>query len=105
VPPIALRRRGAGRLVALTVCCAFVLVPAVAQARAAAPLPTIVLVHGAWSRPADWNGVAPRLRDAGCPVVVPDDPLRSIPGDAAARSSARTASSASTRSSTRCHVA
>jgi pimeloyl-ACP methyl ester carboxylesterase len=42
VPPIALRRRGAGRLVALAVCCAFVLVPAVAQARAAAPLPTII---------------------------------------------------------------
>jgi pimeloyl-ACP methyl ester carboxylesterase len=78
MPPIALRCRRAGRLAALAFCCAFLLVPAVAQAQAAAPLPTIVLVHGAW------NGVAPRLRDAGYPVVVPDNPLRSVPGDAAA---------------------
>jgi pimeloyl-ACP methyl ester carboxylesterase len=83
---IALRGRRAGRLAALAFCCALAFLPAVARARAQAaePLPTIVLVHGAWDRPAGWNGVAPRLRDAGHPVAVPDNPLRSVPGDAAA---------------------
>jgi pimeloyl-ACP methyl ester carboxylesterase len=84
---IALRGRRAGHLAAVAVCCALGvlgLVPALARAQAVQPLPTIVLVHGAWDRPAGWNGVAPRLRDAGYPVVVPDNPLRSVWGDAAA---------------------
>jgi pimeloyl-ACP methyl ester carboxylesterase len=84
---IALRGGRAGHLAAVAVCCALGvlgLVPALARAQAVQPLPTIVLVHGAWDRPAGWNGVAPRLRDAGYPVVVPDNPLRSVWGDAAA---------------------
>jgi pimeloyl-ACP methyl ester carboxylesterase len=84
MPPIALRCRRAGRLAALAVFCALVFVPAVAQAQVAQPLPTILLVHGAWDRPAGWNAVASRLRDAGYPVVVPDNPLRTVWGDAAA---------------------
>ena len=84
---IAFRGRRARHLAAVAVCCALgvlALVPALARAQAAQPLPTIVLVHGAWDTPAGWNGVAPRLRDAGYPVVVPDNPLRSVSGDAAA---------------------
>ncbi|MGH2942945.1 MAG: alpha/beta fold hydrolase, partial [Solirubrobacteraceae bacterium] len=68
-------------------CCALGalgLTPAFARAQAGAPLPTVVLVHGAWDRPAGWDGVAARLRDAGYPVAVPDNPLRSLHGDAAA---------------------
>ena len=91
MPAIALRGRGTCRLAALVVCCALAaltLLPALAlardRARAGAPLPTIVLVHGAWDRPAGWNGVAWRLRDAGYPVVVPDNPLRTVWGDTAA---------------------
>jgi pimeloyl-ACP methyl ester carboxylesterase len=84
---IALRGRRAGHLAAVAVCCALGvlgLVPAVVRAQAVQPLPTIVLVHGAWDRPAGWNRVAPRLSEAGYPVVVPDNPLRSVWGDAAA---------------------
>jgi len=69
------------------VCCALgalVLMPAFAGAQAGEPRPTVVLVHGAWDRPAGWDGVSPRLREAGYPVVVPDNPLRTLSGDAAA---------------------
>lgn len=60
--------------------------PAAAQARkkVAPPKPTIVLVHGAWDRAASWGDVATRLRADGFPVVAPDNPLRSLAGDAAA---------------------
>jgi pimeloyl-ACP methyl ester carboxylesterase len=58
--------------------------PAFARAQAGVPPPTVVLVHGAWDRPAGWDGVAARLRAAGYPVVVPDNPLRTLSGDAAA---------------------
>jgi pimeloyl-ACP methyl ester carboxylesterase len=56
------------------------------SARAAdpAPKPTVVLVHAAFDRPASFEGVAARLRADGYPVVVPDIPLRSLAGDAAA---------------------
>jgi len=74
-------------VVVVVVCCALgalALLPALARAQAGAPSPTVVLVHGAWDRPAGWDGVAARLRAAGYPVVVPDNPLRTLPGDAAA---------------------
>jgi len=54
------------------------------RAQAPAPKPTIVLVHAAFDRPASWDDVAARLRADGYPVVVPDNPLRSLAGDAAA---------------------
>ena len=41
-------------------------------------------MHGAWDRAASWGDVAGRLRADGYPVVVPDNPLRSLAGDAAA---------------------
>jgi len=87
MPPITLHLRRSAHLAALIVCCALgtlALLPALARAQAGAPSPTVVLVHGAWDRPAGWDGVAARLRAAGYPVVVPDNPLRSLPGDTAA---------------------
>jgi pimeloyl-ACP methyl ester carboxylesterase len=54
------------------------------QAReAAAPRPTIVLVHGAFADSSSWNGVAARLLARGYPVVAVANPLRSVKGDAA----------------------
>ena len=53
--------------------------PARAEAK-----PTLVLVHGAWDRGASWGDVAARLRDRGYRVVIPENPLRSLAGDAAA---------------------
>jgi pimeloyl-ACP methyl ester carboxylesterase len=58
--------------------------PARADTTGPAPKPTIVLVHAAFDRSASWNGVAALLRADGYPVVVPENPLRSLPGDAAA---------------------
>jgi pimeloyl-ACP methyl ester carboxylesterase len=56
---------------------------AAAGARAAASLPTIVLVHGAWADGSGWEGVVRRLQSDGYPVVVPANPLRGLPGDSA----------------------
>ncbi len=50
----------------------------------AAPLPTIVLVHGAFADTTSWDGVAATLRDRGYRVVVPDNPLRGPAYDAGA---------------------
>lgn len=44
--------------------------------------PTVVLVHGAWADGSSWSGVTQRLQEAGYPVRVPPNPLRSLPGDA-----------------------
>lgn len=54
-----------------------------AKASDAVTKPTVVLVHGAWDRASSWNPVAARLRDDGYRVVVPDNPLRTLAGDAA----------------------
>ncbi len=54
-----------------------------AEATGAARMPTVVLVHGAWEQPSSWTAVAARLRERGYPVVVPDNPLRTLSGDAA----------------------
>lgn len=50
---------------------------------AARPLPTVVLVHGAFADPTSWDGVAADLRGRGYTVVVPDNPLRGPAYDAA----------------------
>ncbi|MFG1792304.1 alpha/beta fold hydrolase [Nocardia sp. NPDC049149] len=50
----------------------------------AAPLPTIVLVHGAFADATSWDGVAAILREHGYRVVTPDNPLRGPAHDAAA---------------------
>jgi pimeloyl-ACP methyl ester carboxylesterase len=54
-----------------------------APAPSGAALPTVVLVNGAWDRSASWDPVAQRLRDAGYPVVLAEDPLRRLASDAA----------------------
>jgi len=54
-----------------------------AEATGAAPAPTVVLVHGAWEQPSSWTAVAASLRRHGYPVVVPDNPLRTLSGDVA----------------------
>ncbi|MFI5717937.1 alpha/beta fold hydrolase [Nocardia sp. NPDC051750] len=51
---------------------------------AAAPLPTVVLVHGAFADPTGWDGVAAQLRGQGYPVLTPSNPLRGPAHDAAA---------------------
>lgn len=59
--------------------------PVLAAAPAiAAPLPTVVLVHGAFADATSWNGVAAVLREHGYQVVTPDNPLRGPANDAAA---------------------
>ncbi|MFE3192751.1 alpha/beta fold hydrolase [Nocardia sp. NPDC059240] len=59
--------------------------PVVAAGQASAdPLPTIVLVHGAFADSTSWDGVAARLRDDGYTVVTPENPLRGPAYDAAA---------------------
>ncbi|MFC7448514.1 alpha/beta fold hydrolase [Rhodococcus daqingensis] len=63
----------------LATAAAMVVNPATAK-----PLPTIVLVHGAFADTTSWDGVAADLRARGYPVVVPDNPLRGPSYDAAA---------------------
>jgi pimeloyl-ACP methyl ester carboxylesterase len=74
--------------VAATLAAGTILVGTPAQAASATstdagPAPTVVLVHGAWWQASSWTAVAARLRDRGYPVVVPDNPLRTLAGDAA----------------------
>ena len=73
-----------GTILLVLVALAMAGAPSAARADAAAPKPTIVLVHAAWDRAESWADVAGRLRADGYPVVVPDNPLRSLAGDAAA---------------------
>lgn len=47
------------------------------------PLPTIVLVHGAWADNASWNPVITALRERGYTVLGAPNLLRGIPTDAA----------------------
>ncbi|APA96930.1 hypothetical protein NS506_02870 [Nocardia seriolae] len=72
--------RAAGGAVALMLAAT----PLVAAPAGAAPLPTIVLVHGAFADSGSWDGVAARLRDDGYRVVTPENPLRGPANDAAA---------------------
>ncbi|MFJ9038514.1 alpha/beta fold hydrolase [Streptomyces sp. NPDC102406] len=47
------------------------------------PLPTVVLVHGAFTDASSWSGVVKRLRHAGHRVVAPPVLLRGVASDAA----------------------
>jgi pimeloyl-ACP methyl ester carboxylesterase len=47
------------------------------------PLPTVVLVHGAWADSSSWDGVIDRLRQAGYPLVAAADPLEGLDQDSA----------------------
>lgn len=49
----------------------------------AKPLPTIVLVHGAWADGTGWQEVIPRLERAGYKVTAVQNPLTSLVDDVA----------------------
>ena len=55
-----------------------------ATGESSSPLPTVVLVHGAWADSSSWDGVIDRLRQAGYPVVAAADPLEGLDQDSAA---------------------
>ena len=46
-------------------------------------VPTVVLVHGAFTDASSWGGVIVELQCAGISVLAPPNPLRSLDGDAA----------------------
>ncbi|MEV0294141.1 alpha/beta hydrolase [Nocardia sp. NPDC050710] len=71
--------RGALTALALSVTAAVAVTPA-----QAAPMPTVVLVHGAFADTTSWDGVSAQLRADGYRVVTPDNPLRGPAYDAAA---------------------
>jgi pimeloyl-ACP methyl ester carboxylesterase len=48
------------------------------------PVPTVVLVHGAWADGASWSGVVQRLQDDRVDVQVFPTPLQSLSDDSAA---------------------
>ena len=50
---------------------------------AAAPKPTIVLVHGAFAGSSSWNGVVAELSEQGYPVIAAANPLRGVASDGA----------------------
>ena len=50
---------------------------------ASGPLPTIVLVHGAWANGSSWDGVVQRLQRDGYTVDVPPNPLQGLAYDPA----------------------
>ena len=50
--------------------------------QAAPPLPTIVLVHGAFADATGWSQEVGRLEAAGYPVIAPANPLRGLTADA-----------------------
>ncbi|MFD9700428.1 alpha/beta fold hydrolase [Lentzea sp. NPDC059081] len=45
------------------------------------PLPTVVLVHGAFADASSWNGVIKHLQDREYPVIAVANPLRSLDTD------------------------
>jgi pimeloyl-ACP methyl ester carboxylesterase len=54
-----------------------------AAARQQTSKPTIVLVHGAWADSGSWSKEVRALQGDGYTVVVPPNPLRGLPADAA----------------------
>jgi pimeloyl-ACP methyl ester carboxylesterase len=62
---------------------AAVAIIAPAQASAAGPQPTIVLVHGAFADGSSWSKVILRLEKAGYDVVAVQNPLTGLPDDIA----------------------
>jgi pimeloyl-ACP methyl ester carboxylesterase len=53
-----------------------------APARPGGPLPTIVLVHGAFADASGWDAEVAALQRLGYPVIAPPDPLRGLTADA-----------------------
>jgi pimeloyl-ACP methyl ester carboxylesterase len=57
--------------------------PVTSHHAASRPLPTIVLVHGAWANGSSWDGVVQRLQRDGYTVDVPANPLQGLAYDPA----------------------
>ena len=57
--------------------------PTAASHQPSGPLPTVVLVHGAWANGSSWDGVVQRLQHDGYTVDVPPNPLQGLPYDSA----------------------
>ncbi|MGI5216902.1 alpha/beta fold hydrolase [Nocardia sp. CA-290969] len=74
----------AGRVALFAVFVALTAVVGGVSPAGAAPLPTVVLVHGAFADSSSWDGVAERLRGQGYRVVTPENPLRGPAYDARA---------------------
>ncbi len=53
------------------------------RSAAAAPKPTIVLVHGAWADNSSWNAVVEQLQSLGYTVDTAPNPLRGVSDDSA----------------------
>ncbi|MGC5222595.1 alpha/beta fold hydrolase [Micromonospora sp. DT81.3] len=62
---------------------AAVAIPAAAQVRGAPakPLPTVVLVHGAFADSSGWNDVTTKLQKRGYTVLAASNPLRGLQSD------------------------
>ncbi len=71
-----------GALLVVAVSLAFPMASAGAKS-AAAPRPTIVLVHGAFASPAGWDEVADALHKDGYPTAAPELAMESVAGDVA----------------------
>ena len=63
--------------ITLAVALAFIITSA-GSARADAPKPNIVLVHGAWADGSSWSAVIQRLQEDGYNVTAPQFPLTSL---------------------------
>ncbi|MEU4314373.1 alpha/beta hydrolase [Nocardia sp. NPDC024068] len=72
------------RTALFTLILALIAATAAAVPAAAAPKPTVVLVHGAFADATSWDAVAAQLRGQGYQVLTPDNPLRGPGYDAAA---------------------
>ncbi|SNY77892.1 Pimeloyl-ACP methyl ester carboxylesterase [Nocardia amikacinitolerans] len=71
------------RAALVTIALVAAMAAALASPAAAQPLPTVVLVHGAFADTTSWDPVAAELRGRGYTVVAPDNPLRGPGYDAA----------------------
>lgn len=83
IPRRSARHRVAAAGCAVAALCAVTGSPAVAEGGAGGTKPTIVLVHGAFTDAASWNGVIERLERRGYPVIAPANPLRGLYSDSA----------------------
>lgn len=81
---ILTRRLRPFALVAIAALGLVIAVPvASADDRRRPPLPTVVLVHGAFADSSSWNPVISKLQRRGFPVVAPANPLRGLTSDSA----------------------
>jgi pimeloyl-ACP methyl ester carboxylesterase len=85
--PLRLRPFALVAIAALALAVAPAAAGAGAAQRARPPLPTVVLVHGAFADSSSWNPVISKLERQGYPVIAPANPLRGLTSDSAYLSS------------------